>query len=152
MRSSPHGLLPDGAELLAIAAIWKTQRRELTASFGGASMEPSIRSGQPLRLLCGAGFDVGDVIAFVIEDQLGVHRVVAKYDGWILTRGDAKTLPDPPLCDLSRVVARIAEVPPHRETMRGWLAKQLLLTNCKGRAEVVERRRQLLQRVAALLS
>lgn len=143
--------MPDGTELLAIAAIWKNQRRELVASFGGSSMEPSIRSGQPLRLLCGAGYEVGDVIAFVIEDQLGVHRVMAKYDQWILTRGDARTLPDPPLCDLSRVVARIAEVPPRRETIRGWLARTLLLTNCRGRADVVERRRNFLQRVATLL-
>jgi signal peptidase I len=141
-----------GPELLAVAEIWKRQKRELTASFGGSSMEPTIHAGQPLTLRCGDDYAAGDVIAFVIEDQLGVHRVMAKFDGWIVTRGDAKILPDPPLTDLSRVVARIVDVPPAKETFARWIAKVLLLTGCRGNAGVVTRRMTWIKRVAGVIT
>lgn len=149
------GSPPTGAELRAIAEIWKRQRRELVAAFGGGSMLPAIAPGQPLRLRCGEAFATGDVIAFVIEEQMAVHRVIARGDGWILTRGDARVLPDPPLTELDRVVGRVVSlvdggvdraVPSPRPSFIAAIVQRILLTKAAD-AAVITRRMTLLRRL-----
>ena len=106
---SPDPLQLDGAELRAVAAIWRRQQREVTARFRGVSMEPTIPSGSELRLRCGGPVAVHDVLAFVARDQLVVHRVVGlAADGtWTLTCGDACRIPDPVLRDPDALIGRV---------------------------------------------
>ncbi len=85
-------------ELAAVTSVWTAKRRELTASFGGTSMLPTIVPGERLLLHCGVEPLVGDVAAYVLHDQVVVHRIVAlsREEGWFLAWGDANALPDPP--------------------------------------------------------
>jgi hypothetical protein len=117
----------DGENLAAVASLWKRTGRELRARFGGSSMEPTLPPGTEVLLRCGQGGAPGDVIAFVAEGRLVVHRVVAAArDGsWTLTRGDARALPDPPIVDAEAVLGHVAgawtgetlvDLPPSRDS------------------------------------
>lgn len=100
-----------GARLEAIATIWKRERRQLTIRFGGSSMEPTIPAGAEVLLLCGASPAPGDIAAFTFGDRIMVHRVMARPParGWILTRGDASAIPDPPIPEAA-VIGTVARV------------------------------------------
>lgn len=121
-------------ELSAVAQLWKSGRRELVCRFGGTSMSPAIAHQAEVRLLCGVPEVArGDVVAFLDEGRVIVHRVVAALPGGgLLTRGDARLLPDRPLRDAGQVMGRVeavrvggrfVEVPP----FRGSIAQALLL-------------------------
>jgi hypothetical protein len=100
-----------GEQLRAVAALWARSRREVSARFGGTSMEPTIAPGAEVVLACGGDPRVGDVIAYVMGDQVVVHRLEARArGGWLLTRGDAHVAPDLPVraADLLGRVAAVA--------------------------------------------
>lgn len=113
------------AELLAVADLWKRTGRTIEARFTGTSMEPAIPSGSRLRLRCGAPVAPGDVAAFVHDGHVLVHRVLDVAPLFVLARGDALAVPDPPL-PLDRVLARLEAIgrdgawtapPDHRESV-----------------------------------
>jgi hypothetical protein len=137
-----------GPELLAVAALWKRTGREITARFTGRSMEPTLASGAEVRLRCGDAPAVGDVIAFIRDGHLVLHRVEALSTeaGWVLTRGDACLFPDPPLYDatliLGRAISRLGPAP-GGWGRRGVLALCRLLMRHRAGAAVVARMRYL---------
>jgi hypothetical protein len=104
--------LTEGEVLATVASLWRKTGRELRARFGGSSMEPALPSGTEVLLRCGELGGPGDVIAFLSDGRLLVHRVVARArDGaWTLTRGDARLLPDVPIVDAQAVVGRVAGI------------------------------------------
>ena len=97
-------------QLAAVAALWGRTGRELTVRFSGRSMEPTLASDEEVLLRCGVPVALGDIIAFLAGDHVIVHRVVARSNGWILTRGDARTLPDAPILRHESVLGRVAAV------------------------------------------
>lgn len=105
---TPEGPLePD--RLSGVAALWKREQRQVVTRFGGRSMEPTIRSTDELRLDCGADPQPGDVVAVAGPNGLIVHRLVARWKDWVLTRGDASTLPDF-ATQSSTVFGRVSEI------------------------------------------
>jgi hypothetical protein len=104
--------LLEGQALEAVASLWRKTGRQLRARFGGSSMRPALPPGTEVLLSCGEPGGTGDVIAFLAEGRLVVHRVVARApDGsWTLTRGDARVLPDVPILDPDAVLGRVAGV------------------------------------------
>jgi len=91
-------LEPLTAERLdAVATLWKRERREFMTSFDGTSMMPAIAPGEQVVVACGVAPAVGDVAVFRFNDQVGVHRVAARAEGWLMTWGDANPLPDEPI-------------------------------------------------------
>ena len=84
-------------QLDAVATLWKRERREFATSFEGTSMVPAIGPGEQVVVACGVAPVVGDVIVFRFDDRVGVHRVVARTEGWLMTWGDANPLPDEPI-------------------------------------------------------
>jgi hypothetical protein len=111
-ESRPAVDLVEGEGLAAVAALWRKTGREVRARFGGSSMQPALPPGTEVVLRCGETGAPGDVIAFLADGRLVVHRVVARgRDGaWMLTRGDARVLPDAPILDPETVVGRVAGV------------------------------------------
>ena len=85
------------AELETISTLWKRERRELVTSFGGVSMLPAIAPGEQVLVQCGVEPAIGEVAVFLFDNQIGVHRVVARSPAWLLTWGDANPLPDEPI-------------------------------------------------------
>lgn len=107
------------ALLRGVAALWKKTNRELLVRFGGNSMRPTIAPGQEVLLRCTDDVRPGDVIVYIYLDQVVVHRLIARGKRWLLTRGDAHTIPDPPLEDASAIVGKIVDVaPPPRTILR----------------------------------
>lgn len=102
----------EGEALAAVTSLWRKTGRELRARFAGSSMEPALSPGSEVLLRCGEPGTPGDVIAFVADGRLVVHRVVARArDGrWTLTRGDARVLPDVPILDADDILGRVAGV------------------------------------------
>jgi len=101
-----------GERLRAMAGLWKRSARELVARFSGSSMLPTIPSGAEVVVRCGAAPGLNDIIAFVRDDRLVVHRVVAlsASGDWILTRGDAWAIPDPPITDPGCILGLVTGV------------------------------------------
>jgi len=99
-------------ELAAIARLWRGSRRELTARFGGSSMEPSLAPESEVVLRCGAPASVGDIVAYLADDRVVLHRLeaISPRDGALLTRGDALWLPDPPVRDSDAVLGVVIAV------------------------------------------
>lgn len=105
------------AEIDGIATLWKRERRELTTSFSGSSMLPAIAPGQVVLVECGVEPAVGDVVVFRYNNQVGVHRVVARSATWLLTWGDANPLPDDPIA-ATLVIGTVRKVPPGPRSLR----------------------------------
>jgi hypothetical protein len=97
------------AELAAVASLWQREGRELATCFTGTSMLPAIASGQQVIVDCGIEPMVGAVAFFRFDNQLGVHRVVARTASWLLTWGDANPLPDEPI-ELAQVIGVVRNV------------------------------------------
>jgi hypothetical protein len=99
-------------ELAAVARLWRATRREVDCRFGGTSMAPTLASGAEVRLRCGEGGAAGDIIAFLDQGRVLLHRVVAASAdrAWILTRGDARLLPDAPIRRAEDVIGRVTAV------------------------------------------
>jgi signal peptidase I len=113
VRGPPVGLAElSGADLRAVAELWKRGGREIVARFGGTSMLPTIRPGAEVLLQCGDEVRVGDVIVFIADDRPIVHRVVAisGRGSVVLTCGDAHVVPDQPITDRGRLVGRVVGV------------------------------------------
>jgi hypothetical protein len=106
-------LPPD--HLAAAAGLWKRERREIVAGFGGVSMLPTIAPGTPLRIRCGENAVPDDVTLFLHRGQVVVHRLLAVRGPWMLTRGDANAIPDLPLA-LDAVIGRVTG----QESAAGW--------------------------------
>jgi hypothetical protein len=99
------------AELAAVAALWKRERREFATSFGGTSMLPTIAPGQRVVVECGSEPAIGDVVIFRQNDQVMVHRLAAQAGTWLMTWGDANWLPDEPV-EVSQLIGVIRGVAP----------------------------------------
>lgn len=95
----------------------------------GASMEPAVPEGSTVRVRCGGTDSVAppQVIAFLAGGRrMTIHRVVARRGPYLLTRGDANLLCDPPLGlgdVLGRVEGRLVrsewrEIPERRTPVR----------------------------------
>lgn len=120
-----------GDELQAIASLWKRERRELTTSFSGTSMLPTIAPATQLVIACGDDARDGDIIFFIHRRQPVVHRLLSFSPNgrWMLTRGDANTVPDLPVAR-DALVGRVkaiagAPVPQQRETAVRSLARRI---------------------------
>jgi hypothetical protein len=111
-RSTDSGDLSGltSAELQAVASLWKQSARELTASFDGSSMGPTIKPGTEVVIRCTDIVTVGEVIVYVYLDQVVVHRLIASGRGWLLTRGDAHTVPDTPITDARVLIGSVAGI------------------------------------------
>lgn len=128
----PRGL--SGAELSAVTALWARTGRTIEARFTGTSMAPAVPDGATLRLQCGEPVHAGDVAALVHDGHVLLHRVVAVREPFLLTRGDALVIPDPPL-PLDLAFARVeavqragAWIAP--DAHDGSLAQRLVLALC----------------------
>jgi hypothetical protein len=104
-------------EIDAVGVLWKRQKRQFVTSFSGTSMLPAIAPGQPVTVTCGIEPVVGDIAVFRYSDQVGVHRVVARSAGWVLTWGDNNPLPDEPIVP-GRVIGAIREIPAGSPSLR----------------------------------
>ena len=137
------------ARLEAIAAIWKREARQLTARFGGSSMEPTIPSGAEVIFRCGGIPEPGDITAFTDRGRIMVHRVVARSPArdWLLTRGDASAIPDPPIREVAiigtvlrvRLGDRWVEPPPAPASFQRRLALALCLLGLRAPPPVARR-------------
>ena len=97
--------------MAAVADLWTRASRELVVRLTGRSMEPAIPSGAEVRIHCGESAAVGEVVVCREGAGVRVHRVVARTEeGWILTRGDARWLPDAPLRGDDAVLGRVVAV------------------------------------------
>ena len=101
----------DAQTLRTAASLWQQQKYELTTSFLGESMLPSIAPGDAVRLRFTREVAPGDVVLFIWRGHLGLHRAIAVSERWVLTRGDNNRLPDPPL-QRNEVLARVLDAPP----------------------------------------
>ena len=125
MRTADALASLSAVELGAVAGLWKRERRELLTSFSGTSMQPAIVPGQMVVVECGIEPAVGDVAAFRINERIVVHRVVARSATWLLTWGDANSLPDEPV-DPQRVIGAIRNVPAARRSLNRMMLLRFL--------------------------
>lgn len=130
---APEGAPLTPEQLAAVSELWARAGRELRVRFTGRSMEPTIPSGAEVRLVCGEGGAPGDIVAVRDAGGVIVHRVVAAGadGGWLVTRGDARWLPEAPPGGAAAVIGRVAAVQPDalapREGPRASLAQTLAL-------------------------
>jgi hypothetical protein len=126
-QAPPQFVSLSAAELDGVAEHWRRERREFLAAFNGTSMLPTIAPGQPVVVECGRDPLVGDVAVFRFNNQVGVHRVVARTDTWLMTWGDANPLPDEPFA-AAGVIGVIRDVAPAPHSSRRRLLLRLLTT------------------------
>jgi len=133
------------AEIDGVAALWRRGGREFVTSFNGTSMLPAIAPGQQVTVTCGVEPVVGDVAVFRYDDHVGVHRVVARSETWLLTWGDANPLPDEPVLP-ARVIGVIRDVAEAPKSLRRKVLR-VFLGSPRQPVELLTRRIQLVYRV-----
>ena len=101
-------------------------------------MLPAIAPGQQVVVKCGVDPQVGDVAVFRFDNQVGVHRVVARSSTWLLTWGDANSLPDEPIAP-AQVFGAIRQQPTQRNSMGRALMLWALASPRATRARLTER-------------
>jgi hypothetical protein len=90
--------------LQGLAGGWSMRFRPL-----GGSMAPLSQPGDVFDICPGKNCRVGDVILWQSGDNLFLHRVIAKKNGLVITKGDSLEHPDKPVRQeqiLGRAVAR----------------------------------------------
>lgn len=97
-------LRADAARTLAVVESLRSPGRSLESTLTGMSMGPGLPPGSRIRiaLIHRARYDPGEIVAYLARNQVVVHRVahrgrVAAASGYLLTRGDATLVPDPPV-------------------------------------------------------
>jgi hypothetical protein len=136
-------LRADPARTLAVARSLRAPDRSLESTVMGMSMEPGLGPGSRIRiaLIPQDRHEAGEVVAYVADGQVVVHRVAhrgraAAARGYLITRGDATLVPDPPV-DHGRILGTVTGVwraarwmPPNgppRRSLRARLARALSL-------------------------
>jgi hypothetical protein len=106
----------DPARILAVAARVRAPERTLESTVEGMSMGRTLPAGSRIRIeLADRGrYEVGEVVAFLGGKHVVVHRVVRRgrrgaAGGYLLTRGDAALVPDPPV-EEGRVLGAVTGV------------------------------------------
>src|SRR5437899_1055344 len=97
-------------------------------------MLPAIASGQRVIIDCGIEPLIGAVAVYRFDNQLGVHRVVARAESWLLTWGDANPLPDEPI-ELAQVIGVVRNMPAASRSLQ----RALLLRFVAPRTAPIER-------------
>jgi hypothetical protein len=120
------GALLSPAQLRVVAEQWRRDARIIETRFAGGSMLPAIAPGQPVTLDCGRMPRVGEVAVFMLENQLGVHRIAARTADTFLPWGDANALPDDPVTP-ARIIGTLFNIPPRRFNLPRWLLVKLWL-------------------------
>ncbi len=109
LRAAGSLIWKDPQRILEAAAHLRGTGVVLECRLRGGSMEPAIPAGAALRVALDAQVrEVGDVVAFVREDGVCVHRIARVRGERVVTQGDACHYPDPPVdghCVLGRVTA-----------------------------------------------
>ena len=88
----------------------------------GSSMGASLPDGTIVRVQLGMACAVGDVVVFRQREQVVAHRVIHRTAVYLLTRGDARFAPDPPV-PFDRVLGRVTGNVPHRAAPRSRIAR-----------------------------
>ncbi|WP_081982590.1 S24/S26 family peptidase [Streptacidiphilus albus] len=93
-----------------------------TMTARGGSMAPTIVSGDRVRIVRCDFADVapGQVIAFEVPGRIVTHRVLDRYEGQLVTAGDAHWFTDAPVTEQS-YLGVVADVDP-RPPLRRWSA------------------------------
>jgi hypothetical protein len=92
-------LRDDQDRILGLAARLRAPNRVVESTVKGMSMGSSLPPGSRIRIELShhQRFEIGAVVAFVGGNQVIVHRVVHNSRDHLLTRGDAKLVPDAPV-------------------------------------------------------
>ena len=89
----------------------------------GHSMEPTVAHGATVRVDLGRSVSNDDVVLFRQHEQLVAHRVIHRGARTLITRGDGRIAPDPPVA-LEHVLGVVSSpLPPMR---RHWLQRFVL--------------------------
>jgi signal peptidase I len=102
----------DSARILSVASSLRAPGRTVESTVLGGSMGRTIPAGTRIRIELSEprSYDPGDVVAFVSDQHLIVHRVIRAAGrpprGYVFTRGDASLISDPPVPD-ARVLGAV---------------------------------------------
>ena len=100
LAAAVASLLRDDQErILALAASLRAPNRVVESTVKGVSMGSGLPPESRIRIDMShhQRFEIGAVVAFVGGNQVIVHRVVHNGRDHLLTRGDARLVPDPPV-------------------------------------------------------
>lgn len=109
-------LRTDPARTLALARSLRAPDRSFESTVAGMSMGPALGPGSRIRiaLVDRDRYESGEVVAYLAGSQVVVHRVAhrgraAAARGYLITRGDAALVPDPPV-DHDRILGPVTGV------------------------------------------
>ena len=115
---NPDGISLDRAaeRLRATAPMLQRARGEVETVLQGTSMIPALPSGAMVRIACSEtpAFEAGAIVAVRAGGVLVIHRVLhagrrARARRYLITRGDARWLVDPPV-EVSAVLGVVTAV------------------------------------------
>jgi hypothetical protein len=100
--------------ILAVAAPFQRAQREIVSRVQGSSMGSTLPDGAAvlIRLTDRADHQPGEILAFLLGTRVVVHRLLRRAGrrrAVLITAGDARTCPDPPL-RVESVLGRVVGV------------------------------------------
>jgi hypothetical protein len=89
----------DAKRIFALISEHRDELETIEITIHGGSMSPAIPKNSAIRIQLDykGVHSPGQIIAFLQDQKIMVHRIHHRVRGYFLTRGDAMTAPDPPV-------------------------------------------------------
>ena len=81
------------------------------------SMEPEISAGDWIVVKYKKNIELNDIVTFEYKDEFITHRVIEKYNGTYVTKGDANTAKDSPI-NKEQIVGSVSKILPNFGILR----------------------------------
>ena len=81
------------------------------------SMEPEISAGDWIIVKYKKNIELNDIVTFEYKDEFITHRVIEKYNGTYVTKGDANTAKDSPI-NKEQIVGSVSKILPNFGVLR----------------------------------
>ena len=114
LRSARKDVPLENEDLQKIVSLLKLSRQLVECELRGMSMGKTLPAGSRVRISSNRGEDyaAGEIVTFVANRNLTAHRVVYRgrgsRKGYLITRGDANLLCDPPV-QIEQVLGVVSE-------------------------------------------
>lgn len=76
----------------------------------GNSMYPTIKDGQIVTICTDKNYNIGDIIAYYVNNHIIVHRIIFVRKNYVLTKGDNNNYIDPLRVLKERIIGKVEQI------------------------------------------
>ena len=94
--------------LLNIATSVNFREYKMKIKVVGDSMYPTLKNGEVVNCSASPVYQVGDIIVYQSGEDFVVHRIIGKFLGFYIIKGDHNNIVDPDLVTKNRILCKVS--------------------------------------------